>query len=447
MNLKQSAYGVLGSARRRALAWLTLAALAPALVACGGSGSSSSSTASVRVANVTLTHASLNLLVDAVASTQATAKDTVSSYASVTSGARAFTFTDAGSTSTISSLTPTLTADSHYTLVAYESASTVKTILLSDNLDTPAAGVATLRLYNTATEAGKLDVYITSTPVTELTDVSTLSTTGSFSDTSAASAFSLSYGPGNYYVTVTGSGSPKDIRLLSMPLTLSGQQIATVLLTPASGGQLLDGALLFQQGAYSAYRNTGTRVRLASAVTGDALVAASASHPDGSSWVDPGSVAPQLGSYVLVPATSTLNVSVNGTPLGSATSGLVAGRDMTLLVYGSPSTAAATLLTDDNRPPSSSASVKLRLINGISGNSANLLTLTANSATVASSVQPYTASTYSAVTGSANVMNLTLYSSQKAGVYFTNTSYVLNANSVYTVLAAGDFAAPMLLIR
>ncbi|MEN9493403.1 MAG: hypothetical protein RJA63_3852, partial [Pseudomonadota bacterium] len=72
---------------------------------------------------------------------------------------------------------------------------------------------------------------------------------------------------------------------------------------------------------------------------------------------------------------------------------------------------------------------------------------TANSATVASSVQPYTASTYSAVTGSANVMNLTLYSSQKAGVYFTNTSYVLNANSVYTVLAAGDFAAPMLLIR
>ena len=447
MNFKQSAYAVLSRLRHQALAWLTLAALTPALLGCGGSDSSDSSNASVRVANVTLTHASLNLLVDATASTQSITKDTVSSYVSVASGARAFTFTDAGATSTISSLSPTLTADMHYTLVAYESASSVKTILLSDDLDTPSTGVATVRLYNTATEAGKLDIYITATPVTELTDLSTLSIAGSFSETSAAAAFSLSYGAGSYYVTVTGSGSPKDVRMLSMPLTVSSQQVATVLLTPASGGQLLDGALLFQQGAYSAYRNTGTRVRLASAVTGDALVAASTSHTEGSSWIDPGSVAPQLGSYVLVPASSALNVSVNGTPLGTATSGLVAGRDMTLLVYGSPSTAAATLLTDDNRPPASSTSVKLRLINGISGNNANLLTLTANSATVASSVSPYTASTYSAVTGSANVMNLTLYSSQKAGVYFTNTSYVLNANSVYTVLAAGDFAAPMLLIR
>lgn len=73
-------------------------------------------------------------------------------------------------------------------------------------------------------------------------------------------------------------------------------------------------------------------------------------------------------------------------------------------------TTAVTLLTDDNRPPSSSTSVKLRLINGISGNGANLLTLTANSATVASSIAPYSASTYTAV-------------------------------------AAGDFAAPMLIIR
>lgn len=446
MNFKQFANNVRGRVRHLTLGWLTLAVLAPALVACGGS-SSSSSTASVRVANVTLTHASLNLLVDATASLQATAKDAVSAYASVTSGARAFTFTDAGSTSTISSLTPTLTEDNHYTLLTYESASTVRTILLGENLDTPATGVATLRLYNTATEAGKLDVYITSNAVTELTDLSTLSTAGSFSDTSSASAFSLSYGPGTYYVTVTGSGNAKDIRMLSMPLTVTNQQVVTVLLTPALGGQLLDGSMLVQQGAFSVYRNTGTRIRLASAVTSDALVAAAASHANGSVTIDPGSVAPQLGSYVLVPSTSTLNVNVNGTPLGTATTGLVAGRDMTLLVYGSPTTAAATLLTDDNRPPSSSASVKLRLINGISGNSANLLTLTANSATVASSVEPYSASTYSAVTGSTNVMNLTLYSSQKAGVYFSNTSYVLNANSVYTVLAAGDFSAPMLLIR
>lgn len=447
MNLKQISNSLRCNAGRLARGCLTLGVLATVLVACGGSSEDSSSLVSLRVANATLTHTSLNLLVDATASIQATTTDSVSAYAELASGSRALSLTDAGSSISLSSSSPTLTAEGHYTLLAYESGSNIKTALLNEDLDTPATGAVTVRVYNTALEAGKLDVYVTTTAVTELTDLSAVSTVGSFLDTSQAAAFSLSYSPGNYFVTVTSSGNPKDIRLLSMPLAMANQQVATVLLTPCAGGLLLDGSLLVQQGAYSVFRNTATRVRLASAVSGDALVAVSASHASGTSTIDAGSVAPQLGAYALVPTNSQLRVSVNGKALDASAASLLAGRDMTLLVHGTPEASAVTLLTDDNRPPSSSTSVKLRLINGISGNSANLLTLTANSATVASSIEPYAASTYTAVAGSTSVVNLTLYSSQKAGLYYTNTSYVLNANSVYTVLAAGDFAAPMLIIR
>lgn len=264
----------------------------------------------------------------------------------------------------------------------------------------------------------------------------------------AAAVMTLTYGPSNYYVTVTGSGNPLDVRMLSMPITVASQQVDTVVLTPASGGQLLNGSFLVQQGAYSAFRNTNTRVRLASAVSGSLTVAASASSTTGTAiTIDNGSVAPAFSSYTLVPQGSSLNVNINGTPAAAPSTALVPGGDMTLLVYGTPTGAASTLLTDDNRPPTDPTTVKLRLINGISGNTANALTFTANTATVASSVLPNTASSYTAVASSLNAMNLSLYSSQSAGVYYSSSSTVLNANSVYTVLATGPFTAPLLLIR
>jgi hypothetical protein len=263
----------------------------------------------------------------------------------------------------------------------------------------------------------------------------------------SGAALSLTYGPGSYYLAVTASGNPTDVRMFNMPIALTSQEVGNALLTPATGGQLLNGSLLVQQGAYSAFRNTSTRVRLASAVSGNATVAASAAAPGSTTTIDGGSVSPQFDSYALVPAGSALNITVNGASVGAPATALVQGGDMTLLVYGTPASASATLLTDDNRPPADATTVKLRLINGITGNSANMLTLTANSASVASAIAPAAASTYTAVAGSANPMNLSLYSNQSSGIYYSNSSYVLSADGVFTVLATGDFSAPFLLIR
>ncbi len=434
------------SANRRSLLYSALAMTALALSACGGS-SSTPATASVRVVNATLTHPSIDMLVNAGTASAATALDSVSAYSVPASGAATLQVNDAGLATALTTTTSTLTGAAHYALLSYESGATVKSVLLPEDWTVPATGAASLRVYDIVMEAGKLDVFISSNPLSGSGDLAAMSPVGSFAASASTSVLTLTYSPGTYYVTVTAAGNPGDVRMMNMPVILTNQEVASVLLTPASGSQLLNGSLLIQQGAYSAFRNTNTRIRLASAVSGNATVAASASAGASHLSIDGGSVSPQFGSYVLLPQGSALNVSVNGASVAAPATALVAGADMTLLVFGAPGSATASLLTDDNRPPSDATTVKLRLINGISGNANNMLTLTANSATAASAVLPNAVSTYSAVASSLNPMNLSLYSSQKAGVYYANTSYVLNTNSVYTVLAAGDFAAPLLLIR
>jgi hypothetical protein len=423
---------------------LALLALAAGLSACS---SSSSSSASVRLVDATLTHPSLDLWANSTLVESATALDGVSAYSQPASGAASLQVSDAGVATALSTISTTLIADGHYALVAYESGGAVSAAAVQEDWPLPATGAATLRVTDLALEAGKLDVYVTTAPIAGTGDVAGLAPVGTLLPSVSGAALSLTYGPGSYYVTVTASGNPTDVRMMNMPVALTNQEVGNALVTPATGGQLLNGSLLVQQGAYTAFRNTGTRVRLASAVSGNATVAASATTSGATATIDGGSVSPQFGSYTLLPAGSALNITVNGASVGAPATALVKGGDMTLLVYGAPAGAAATLLTDDNRPPTDTTMVKLRLINGITGNNANMLTFTANSASVASAIAPGAASTYTAVAGSANPMNLTLYSNQSSGIYYSNSSYVLSADGVFTVLATGDFAAPFLLIR
>ena len=419
------------------------AALGAALSGCGGKGGSSGDTTSVRLINATLTHPSLALLVNASTSVTATPVDTASTYVTPASGSNTLQVADAGTTAALSTIVPSLTAGSAYALLAYESGGNVRTVVLNESIAAPSSGAVTLRIYNAAIEAGRLDVYVLASG--SCSDLSAFTATASFGVLTAPAALSLTtFGPGTYRVCVTGGGNKSDLRLDVPAVTLTNQQVGYVLLTPASGGQLLDGATMIQQSTYTAARNTNTRVRLAAAVSGNATVAASASATGSVAVIDSGSVAPAFGYYTLVPAASTLNISVNSASVGAPATALKAGADMTLLVYGNAGSATASLLTDDNRAPDST-SVKLRLINGITGSTGSL-TFTANSAPVASGIQPGAVSGYVSVTASANAMTLSLSSSAVAGNYYS-TSTPLNAGSVYTVLAGGDVSAPQLLIR
>jgi len=393
----------------------------------------------VRVANATLTHPSLDLLVNASIATSATTSDAVGAYTVVPSAGPTLQLNDAGATTALITLAPTMTGGDHYTLLAYESGGVVKTSLLNEDYAAPGAGAAQLRVFVAAVDAGKLDVYITD-PATDLSTVST-PTASSPVITDAFSTGLLTYSPGTYRVRVTGAGNKADLRIDIPAVTVAALQIGTVVLTPASGGVLLNGSTLIQQGAYSATRNTNARVRLASAVSNAAVVSATASAGTSNVVIDTGSVAPSFGYYTLVPASSALNISVNGQSAGAPTTALTAGSDHTLLVYGSSTGPTATVIADDNRTPADPSTVKLRLINGINGTT-GALALTANSALVASGILPGGVSNYVAVPGSANAMNLSMTLSTSPGTYYSNNTNVLNFKAVYNVMAVGDVSAP-----
>lgn len=419
--------------------WASLAALGLALTGCGGGGDSSSA-ASLRVANATLTHPSLDLYLNGTASVAATAADAVSEYAAPGSGSNTVQLNDNGSGTSLVSNVRTLSGGAHYTLVAYESGGSVKTFVMGEDTVAPTSG-ASLRIYDAAIEAGKIDVYIVpdTTPCTNLS--AAFSAPVSFGTLTSPTPQTVSQGAGTYNVCVTGQGSKSDLRL-SMPITLTDQQVATVVLTPASsGGLLVNGALVVQQSTYTAARNTNVRVRLAGAVTAGATVAAAA----GGTTIDSG-VAPLFGfGYTLVPASSALSVTVSAGPVAAPQQPLVAGSDMTLLVVQGTAGPVATLLTDDNRLPSDPTTVKLRLING-TDNGTGAVTLTANNSPIGISVAAGAASEYTTVPG--GVSNATFglaLSSSTAGTFSTSTT--LNPNTVYNVLAVGSFPTPQLLIR
>ena len=412
-----------------------------ALAGCGGGGDDKSSNASLRVVNATLTHPSLDLLVNGTSALAATAIDTVSTSASPSSGSVTLQLNDAGVTTALTTTVPTLTGGNHYTLMAYQSGGAVKTAILNEDYATPVAGSAQIRVYNAALDAGKIDVYITA-PAVDLATVAT--PTASFATSTANTSSSLlTYSPGTYRVRITKAGDKSDLRADMQAVVVASQQVATVVLTPAAGGALINGATLIQQGAYTPARNTNARVRLAAAVSGGATVAAKASN---GAVIDAGSVAPAFGySYVLVPAASTLSITVNGAAVAAPAGTLKAGADSTLLVYGDPGSATAKLLDDDNRLPTDATTTKLRLINGVTG-SAGTLTLTANTAPVGNGIAAGAASGYVSVAGSTNPMILKLSSSTSSTVT-TDATNVLSPNAVYTVLAGGPISAPQLLIR
>ena len=429
--------------------WCVVGMVATGVALSGCGSSDSSSSASLRVLNATNSHPSIDLQVNAVVVEPGTTTDAVSAYAGPASGSNTLQITDAGVSTALATTVPTLSGGNHYTVVAYEAGSTVKTAIIAEDNTTPTSGTAQMRLYNTVVNAGKLDAYVANVADCSSTTLSTLSPLTTFTSTTTATATTLAtYSPGTYRVCVTGNGNSADLRM-ELTVTLVNQQVAFVVMTPTTGGSLINGSVLTQQGSNVATRNTNARVRLAAAVSGNATVSASATASGVTTTIDGGSVAPAFGYYVLVPnaASQTLSItSVGGSFSGSvaAPTGLAAGGDYTLLVYGT-SAPVATLLTDDNRPPTDGSSVKLRLIHGVTGNVGSL-TLTANSSLVATGLAAGTASGYVSVTANTTTTTLKLTSSV-AGALLTDVNDPLSADTVYTILAGGDVTAPQFVIR
>jgi hypothetical protein len=412
---------------------------AVAVTSCGGKNSSSS-TASVRLVNATLTHSSLTLLSNAAVVGTATAADSVSDYVGVVSGSPTLQVNDGVTSAALATLSPSVGGGAHYVLVAYENGGIVRTTVINEDVAAPAAGTASLRAFNAATDAGAIDIYVTDPAA----DIATLtSPTFSFGTSTAlqTSGF-LSITPGTYRIRVTGAGNTSDLRLDIPSVVLASQQVASVILTPTTGGTLVNGAFLVQQAAYTAARNTNARIRLAAAVAGGATVTASS----GTKAIGTSVTSPAVGAYTLVPAGGPLNISVNGGTVAAPAAVPAAGSDSTLLVYGPAASAAASLIVDDNHLPAIATNLKLRIINGITGAAAPPLTLNAAFAVIASNVQPGTASTYGVV-GASTALRLDVFSPSSLTPIYSESNLAVPGNAVYTLFMLGDAGAPIHLLQ
>lgn len=420
----------------RIRAWMAIAVLSlPLLQACGGGGDDGGS-GSLRLVNAADGYASLDLYADDTEISSAVTSDSAGEYVSLGSSAYAFKLKRTGSSTTSSSSSRTVGSDTSYTLLAYTTAESLRTVLLSENEDAPSAGTAKLRVFNAATEAGTVDVYVTAVDASlegSSATVATLATEriSSYNEISA----------GTYRIRVTGAGDKTDLRLNLPSVTLTDQQITTLVLTATPGGVLVHGLSIDQKSTVTARKNTSARMRLVAGAEANGSVAATANGVA----LSAGLQSPAVGSYTLVPAGAlTLNVSVDGTAVTSSATTLVAGSDSTLIVTGAAGSATATLLDDDNRPALSSSNAKLRLVNGV-GSLTSPLTLTADYSAIATDIARNSASEAASIAAGTTIrLEVT---TPVAGTLFLADDVTLLATRVYTVFMLGDSSTPLGVLR
>ncbi len=412
-----------------------LGILSAGLAGCGGGGSSNGD---VRLINATLTHPSLDLLSSTDSSKLITAvtTGTVSSYVSVSSGSPTLQIDDTGSTTALVGTTPALAGSQHLAIIAYEIDGIVQPAFIAEDSANPATGNSALRVIDLAVDAGALNVYLTAVGVAPTSSTTPTFTISAPSQVTATS--SLVAAPGTYSVWVTGPSSVADLRLEIPSITLGDSQNSTVILTPTTGGVLVNGSQLIQQGAYTPSPNKNARVRLAAAASNSSVVNVKA----GSTAVATNVTSPSVTQYVLVPAASSaLSVTVNGAAVTAPTTSFAAGTDSTVLVSGAPGAASVKVLADDNHASTTVGDARLRMVNGLTGTTSDL-TLKAAFSILGTPVAPDSASSYFDVLGGSQIQ-IDVLSGTSAATIFTQTNVNLQASKVYTLFMLGDSATPI----
>jgi hypothetical protein len=328
----------------------------------------------------------------------------------------------------------TLTGKTHSTLVAYGRNGAPQTLLLSDDLDTPASNRTRLRVVNAAVDAGALDVYLTSSSAA-LSDVNPVV---SALAVGSGGSSTVDVTSGTWRLRVTGSGDASDLRLDLSGVALGSGDIVTLLLTPSSGGVLVHALSYSQDSDAVAQRsNTSARVRL---IAGTSPSAAHSATVGGSAIGSSSSSPWSTGAYTRVSAGSsqTLTITVNGSAIATSALDLSAGADLTLLVYGTPSAPAYAVFTDDNGLPASSSQARVRLANGLNGSGSAGIALSIDADPKADSLLAGAASAYASV-GTDSSRRFTVTQSDGSVTY--DESLTLAAQGIYTLFALGDATA------
>ena len=402
------------------------------LMACGGGADRTK--AQVRLVNASSGYAGLDLRVDNELRQGAVVPGNSATYVEAEPG-KAFTLHSAGAGTSLLSFTPGVSARRYYTVLAYGTSGALKQVVLDDNAAAPDANRALLRVVNAAPDAGAVDIYLTGSDETLATSVPQQA--GAAVD--AVGAF-FTINSGSYRLRVTAAGSKTDLRLDVPAVALASRQVATLVISPTTGGVLVRSLLLSQQGEISAQVPTQARVRVASGLSQAGI----ASLRVGGTAVFANVTAPAVTVYTLVPAgQQTVAVGVNSNTRPSETRTLDAGADYTVLVYGSPAAASVAWLQDDNTLPSNRARAKMRLVNGLVG-LAGPIALSTDYAPLVDNVAAGAASDYAQVDAT-TTGRLSITGAALSPIDLVEQTFAAAAN--YTVFLVGSPAAPVGILR
>lgn len=408
---------------RWAIGLLGVPALGP-LAACGGSGDDGD--ASVRLVNASTGYASLDLYLDGTKAVSSVAYGSSSGYVSADAGSHTTAFYPSGTSTAVLSQTRTLAKDAPVTAVTYGPSGSLKAFALTDTEGAPVSGYTKVLVWNVATDAGTVDVYLGG----EGDDVA--NATALAYSVAAGSSDSNGYvrtTAGTYRLRVTSSSDTTQVLLDTTGLQLTSEQVMCLVITSGSSGVLVNALAVVQGGSVTAFTNTMARARLVNALDGSSVSASF-----NGTTLSSGSTGPTVGSYVNVTAASAAPViTVAGTALGVAVQTLAAGGDYTLLVYGDAASPQFTLIADDNRLPTSTSAVKMRLVNGLT--TAATLSLSADYSSIVDNLAQGSASSF--VTLAKTSLNDLQVTTGSTALYDDNDGVTLIAQGVYSVFMFG----------
>ena len=431
----------------RLKSWAALAA-ALTLPFLSGCGNDDAQKGYVRIVNASFEYASLDLYTlnsdggnDLVVS--GTAAGAASAYTGIDKGSYTFNVKSSTSAGAATPVTGTVSKTDHFSIVTSLTGGKATATFLTDEETNPASGNAKLRIFNAASgEAPSVDVYLSTNACDALTVTDTPFASAVTGLQSAYSQLTAGSTGSTWNVCVFANGDTTTLLLDIPALTLKNQEIATLILTHTAGGVLLNGAVLDQQGALTPYTSTLARLRVAA----DATVGGTGGQVSvtiNGTQLSSQAASPSVGSYVTIPSGAlTTSITVDGvTTNGVTLPSAAAGSDYTLLVTGSQSNPAATLITDDNTPSTSTTqTVKARVINGVNGGTGTV-SATVDAKTLGNAAfgaaSPYV--TLVATTGTSTVVPTSIVTTP---ANLVNQSFT--AGEVYTVFIWGNASAPVL---
>lgn len=414
---------------------LLLAAAVVGLASCGGGDDPTK--ARLRFVNASSGYASLDLVVDDERRFGAVGYAGNDSYVEVDPDQTDSEVRLAGGSTALVSLTPSLTKDNNYTLLAYGGEGALKALVLNENNGTPDSGKTRLRVVNAAPDAGAVDVYLTGSD--ELLTGAVPLQAGAAAGT--VNGF-VTISSGTRRLRITAAGSKTDLRIDLPSFSLGSEQTVTLVITPGSGGVLVNVLLLREGGGLGRADTPQARVRAVAGVTDGATVT---SVVGGVDLLSGGTGAPAVGLYAAVTAGAvTPVVTVNGVAASTTATTLTPGADYTMMVYGPASAPVVVWLADDNRLPSDLTQAKVRLVHGLADLSA-ALALKVNTTPLAGGVLPGTASAYALQAPSTTAtLSATATGLSALSVTYVEPAFVASGNYSVFVLGASNAAAGVL---